>query len=63
MDVLGSRARFAFTFVCLPRGEVPVFDALFIVPLLETGIGIGIGEVVLGGRRWDDKGDELAEFW
>lgn len=33
------------------------------VPLLETGMGMGIGEVVLGGRRWDDKGDELAEFW
>jgi hypothetical protein len=30
---------------------VPVFEALFIVPLLNAGIGIGIGEVVLGGRR------------
>lgn len=49
------------TWDCRPRGEVLVLSALFMVPLLDTGIGIGIGEVALGTRRCCDKGEALPD--
>lgn len=36
-----------------------MLEALFIVPLLDIGIGIGMGEAAL--RRCCDKGEELDE--